>query len=500
MNIPRYKLLLLSAGLLALGLACNELDKPYSLNPNHRLSFSADTLSFDTVFTTIGSATRQFMVYNPYNVPLKIETIKLAKEDESAFRLNVDGRSGRSFANIHLPEKDSLYVFVEVTVDPTGENRPLRIENRLEFTVNGGKQAVVLQAYGQDVNLHKGGIRLQQDTLWTAERPYLIYDSLVVDSGATLRIEKGAVFYMHDKAKWVINGTIKAIGDLNAPIIFRGDRLDELLTDLPYDRLPRQWDGLYFGPESFENEMEHVVVRNGITGLYFAESAGTQSKLKITDSQLTNMEQSVLSAENCHIKAVNTEFSNAGGNIVALSGGDYHFIHCTLANYYVFDAGRQGLPALSLKNYIQATSQEQAEKKHFPLKAVFDNCLIDGSLSEGNTALKGELSIDASEEAELSYRFNHCALKTMATTGDSFVNVQFVDSDHPIAYKSIGRVDNHYVFTFAPDTAKALIGKADPLISAQFPLDRLGIDRAKSEDGPEIGAYEYVPDPKKEND
>jgi hypothetical protein len=484
---PYYGLFILLAA------ACSELDEPYPADPGHRLSFSVDTLSFDTVFTTIGSATRHFMVYNDRREAINIEDIRLENGANTFFRINVDGRSGRSFSNIHLPGNDSLYVFVEVTVAPAGANQPVLQEDRLAFTVNGAKQTLPLRAYGQDVHLYRGGFAVSRDTLWTADRPYLIYDSLTVDSGVTLTIEKGAALYMHNKARWVIKGTIKAVGTLDEPVVFRGDRLDNLLVNIPYDRIANQWDGLYFDAGSYGNEMIHVIVRNGNSGLCFAESDPGQPKLKITDSQITNMEQSVLSAVNCHIEAINTEFSNATGNVVSLSGGNYHFIHCTLANYYLIRPGRSGLPVLSLRN-CAGSSGTPADKKGIPLYAVFDNCLVDGSFSEGKEPLKGELSIDKSGEEALYFRFNHCALKTMQAEDTCFVNTRFIHRDNAPVYKSAGNADNGFLFNFRPDTAKVLIGRADYAIALQYPLDRFGIDRATSPDGPDIGAYEYVPE------
>jgi hypothetical protein len=472
--------------------ACGEWEERYSTDAGRRLSFSVDTLSFDTVFTTIGSATRQFMVYNTNREALVITDIRLEGGTASNFRINVDGRSGQSFSNIHLPANDSLYVFVEVTVDPAGQDQPLIIEDRLAFTVNAVTQTLLLTACGQDVRLFRGGFNVERDTLWTAGRPYLIYDSLVVDSGATLTIARGATFYMHDKARWVIKGTLKAAGTLEEPITLRGDRLDKLLVNIPYDRIANQWDGLYFEAGSFENEMDHVVIRNGNSGLRFAEpSTPGELKLRITNSQVTNMQQSALTAANGRIEAANTEFSNATGNVLSLSGGDYSFVHCTVANYYVIRPGRSGLPALSLKNYID----DPDGRREAPLDAVFDNCLIDGSFSEGTAPLRGELSVDASGGGSLHYRFNHCALKTMQTADAALVDVEFIHKENPMVYKSLGNTANDFFFDFRPDTARAVIGKADPAIALQYPLDRLGVDRTASEDGPDIGAYEYAPEP-----
>ena len=61
-------------------ISCEGLDEDYATNPNLRLSFSVDTLSFDTVFTNIGSATKSFMIYNHNDKPLLISNILLISE------------------------------------------------------------------------------------------------------------------------------------------------------------------------------------------------------------------------------------------------------------------------------------------------------------------------------------------------------------------------------------------------------------------------------------
>ncbi len=486
-------------------IGCNDLNNDFSTNPNYRLTFSVDTLSFDTVFTTIGSATREFMVYNPHPEPLNIQSIQLAGPSKSGFRINVDGRSGETFTDIRIEDKDSLYVLVEVTVDPTGNNEPLLIEDHLQFTTNGTTQSVLLRAFGQDVNLMKGGTTISEDTVWTAERPYLIYDSVVVAKGVTLEIEKGSAIHMHDKARWVIHGTIKAKGTPEEPVLFRGDRLDNLLSGLPYDRVPGQWDGIYFKPESYNNVMDHVIIRNGETALRFYESSTEESKLKINNSQVTNFSSNLLYAENCRIEAMNTEFTNAGGGVISLHGGEYHFIHCTFANYLKIQPGRNGSPVIRLYNYLYTLNGGEIIKKSQPLqKATFDNCLIDGSLSEGTEPLKGEMSIDNFENGELNYLFNHCAVKTMKTDNAGFTNVQFISKDRPVSYIMIGDNSNDYIYDYRPSLTvdkegnpqpdQVVIGKADRKISELYPTDRLGINRFSNDEGPDIGAYEHLPE------
>ena len=54
-----------------------------------KLSFSCDTLRFDTVFTEQGSATLQLMVYNRNANALLIDRVGL--QSGTSFRVNVDG-------------------------------------------------------------------------------------------------------------------------------------------------------------------------------------------------------------------------------------------------------------------------------------------------------------------------------------------------------------------------------------------------------------------------
>ena len=81
------------------------------------LEFSKDTVYLDTVFTNIGSSTYNLKVYNRSNNDIVIPSVKLALGDASSYRLNVDGMSGKTFANVEILAKDSLYIFIETTVD-----------------------------------------------------------------------------------------------------------------------------------------------------------------------------------------------------------------------------------------------------------------------------------------------------------------------------------------------------------------------------------------------
>lgn len=468
--------------------ACDGLDENYSTNPTHRLTFSTDTLSFDTVFSTIGSATKQFMIYNHNSDPLNIESIMLASGEATGFRINVDGRKGSNFNNVGILAKDSMYVLVEVTVDPNGGDQPLLIEDSVLFTVNGIRQSVLFEAYGQDVNLMRGGVIIDVDSTLSASRPYLVYDSIVVADGARLNIEKGATFYMHDKAKVVVEGSLNALGSRDEPITFRGDRLDFILNDLlPYDRTPGQWHGMIFKGGSYDNILENVIVRNATSGLFFEPSSADRQKIKIVDSQITNMEEDLLYALNCDITAINSEFSNAGGNVLTLVGGKFQFTHCTISNYMSLTKREFSdliFPLESRSLYLINGADIGNGERADIIGARFDNCIIDGGF-------ENELSINDESDSGFNYIFNHCLIKGKDREGENFKQTEFIK--RAPSYRMLGSKADKYTFDFRPDSATSvMVGKADPEIVKSYPVDRLNVNRLTNEHGASIGAYEFV--------
>src|SRR5688572_26136456 len=94
-------------------------------DPGARLEFSRDSVLFDTVFTTIGSSTQNIRVRNKHNQKIKISSIQVEGSEGSPFFLNVDGAPGRTFSDIEIAANDSLYIFIQVKINPTNQNSPM---------------------------------------------------------------------------------------------------------------------------------------------------------------------------------------------------------------------------------------------------------------------------------------------------------------------------------------------------------------------------------------
>src|SRR3954467_5145811 len=81
-----------------------------------QLGLSADSLTFDTVFTSVGSITKSFKIFNLNNQKLQLSKVKLLGGASSSFKINVDGTAATEVNNIDINANDSLYVFVQVNI------------------------------------------------------------------------------------------------------------------------------------------------------------------------------------------------------------------------------------------------------------------------------------------------------------------------------------------------------------------------------------------------
>jgi hypothetical protein len=321
--------------------SCYEED--FTTDSSVRLEFSTDTISFDTIFTTIGSTTKYFKVKNPAGKAINISNIYLAGGESSPFRLSINGVESNEDSNVELYGGDSLFVFVEVTIDPTGQNLPMVVHDSIVFNVNGNSQDVDLIAFGQDFHLFNGAVIKSQH--WTNDKPYLVYNNAVVDSLETLTIDPGCRVYFHNRSSLFVKGTLNVNGSFEEPVSFLGDRREE-----EYSNVPGQWGyyveydngsmyvfgGLHFLVGSRDNTIDYAIIRNANKGIQ-VDSLGASDNpvLTLTNTRIENMSLNCLDARTTFIKASNCIFANSGSYTVALRfGGDYEFNHCTIANYY----------------------------------------------------------------------------------------------------------------------------------------------------------------------
>lgn len=465
--------------------ACDENDN-FSTNSNLRLSFSTDTVRFDTVFTSFGSATKRFKVYNRNKEALTINNIELIGAGRTGFRMNVDGESGNKISNVDILGKDSLYIFVEVTVDPLKENNPLLIADSIRFQFNGVTQYVRMEAIGQNVEYWKGKV-IDKDTTLTDTKPFLIYDSLSIKKGVKLTVKENVYFYFHKDAKLHVHGNIEALGTVEKPIVFRGDRTDNLFESpkVPYDRIHGQWGGVFVSKDSYDNHFENVRIRNGVYGIFFAASDVSKQKAILLNTIIQNTTKEGLWAINSKIKAENSLFANSGSSTVYLIGGNYDFVHCTIANYMSGYWGMLKQPALLLANTGLDVSGKNIS---YPLeKTSFANTIVAGSSN-------AELKENKSAQVAFDRKFTNCLLKIKGTDDADFVNtVWAVDPLFRYIYSPTSAQENpnlYYFYNFDLTKESPAVNKGAREYAVGLPFDIRGVSR-RSDQAPDIGCYEW---------
>ncbi len=379
-------------------------------NSDAKLNFSVDSILFDTVFTSIGSTTKTFKLYNNNKQKVNISKAYLVGGAGSQFRINIDGVSGPEVSNIEVLSGDSLFVFVQVTVNPTGSNNPVLINESLVFETNNNSQQIALTAVGQDVHLHVPDIfptngtpaysKINTSTAWTNDKPHLIFGYAVVDSDSILTMNPGTKVYMNTGAVlWVFkNGSLVINGNKDNEVTFEGARLEE-----KYDDVAGQWGKIWLFAGSKNNVINWANIKNGGIGVQ-VDSLGNpgQPTLTISNTIINNMSAAAIFAKEGHIKAYNNVFSNCGQYLVALSsGGNYNFEHCTFYNGWT--SSTRATPSLYLNNYFITGTTYYARDLD---SAYFGNCIIDGNLEE-------EISLDqVTNQGIFSFKFENCLLKT----------------------------------------------------------------------------------------
>jgi hypothetical protein len=463
-----------------------------------QLQFSTDTVFFDTVFTSIGSSTERLVIYNPYPDHLVIEELKLAKGEDSPFRLNVDGLSGKGHEGLEIPGNDSIFVFVEVTIDPNRSDAPLVESDSLVFKTNGNWQDVDLVAWGQDAHYYRPDTYIPglpvfsrlssytnppyflNDTIeWFDDKPHVIYGYLLVDTSWTLKIHAGTqVHFYKNSGLWVSPGAaLKVEGNRDDEVVFQGDRLEE-----SFQERSGQWDRIWIN-EGGRSVIEHAIIKNGFVGLQceswpFNEPLTyAQNPVVIRNTVIRNMVGIGILARDHKIEAENLLVYECGTHALAINGGgSYDFIHCTFANYW---SGNRSEPSMFVNNYFTDYLGNTQVRNLDHL--YFGNSILFGSKEE-------ELKIDEDEAGNFDLVFDHCILRTKQDTSQlaTFEEVIFNPS-------SSGGVNPIFVSTFDDDYSlydgSAAIDAGKPGLGTLLE-DFLGNMR---DSNPDIGAFEFIP-------
>lgn len=432
------------------------------------VNISADTIHFDTLFTTTGSVTHFFKILNNNDRKIKVSDITLSGGSNSFFRINADGREGPSVTDLEIEAEDSLYVFVTVKVDPTTADLPFVVQDSIGIKYNGNQKWVQLQAWGQNANFMRARV-VTTDTTWTNEKPFVILGGVLVAEGVELNIEKGTKIYLHADAPFIVDGTLTAIGEKydSTRIVFRGDRIDEYYRDLP-----ASWPGIYFREASVGNVLKHVIISNAYQGVISEKPSSIPGpKVKLEECIIDNCYDAGLLGINSSISAVNCLVSNCGKNVLFVEGGDYELMHCTnvaISNLYI--SHRQ--PVMVITDFIKVGNVITISD----LKASFVNCIFWGA----NGTVDNEVVTIREGQGNFDVDFKNCLWKIEEQPAGVTLS-DMIENLDPL-FENTDTRNNTYDFRLKDGSPAINAG-----LNAAILTDLNGNNRINI---PDIGAYE----------
>ena len=486
------------------------------------LRFSRDTVYLDTVFSNIGSSTYNLKVYNTSNRDIVIPNIGLSRGQSSNYRLNVDGMAGKSFENVELLAKDSLYIFIETTINIQDEvNNPTEFlyTDRIEFQHSSDLQTIELVTLVKDANFIypnrtfdpntarpiietlvfdvdgdgiddetevQGRFLTQSELHFTKDKPYVIYGYAAVANGDILEIDPGARIHFHANSGIIVTGgaSLKVNGDLSTDqelleneVIFEGDRLEP-----EFSEVPGQWGTIWLYNGSVNNEINYATIKNGGIGLLVEGNQNDPFKLRINNSKIYNSAYFGLLARATYIKGENLVLNKSGqSSLGVVLGGEYEFTHCTFANYWS-NSFRQ-FPAVYINNYT--TDDNENITSNDLISTSFKNCIIYGNDNP-------ELILDPRLSSSFEVTFSGCLLKF--DDPNNFFSDPWYDFSNTEYYDNLylnGDPDfkdpNNNQLQIGEDSAAN--GRGILEYAGDVPTDLLGESRAEN---PDLGAYQHI--------
>ena len=498
--------------LILFGVLCStSCRKDFEYEPSAgNLSFSRDTVYLDTVFSNIGSSTYSLKVYNTSAADIRIPSISLRNGTESLYRLNVDGVAGNQFSNTPILGKDSLFIFIETTIDISDDSiTELLYTDAILFDTETNQQEVELVTLAkkavflfpemdsgnatETIELYTDengnpvvvtGFELDAAHLnFTNEKPYVIYGYAIVPNGKELVVDAGARIHFHENsgllvqngATLTVNGALSTdLQLLEQEVIFEGDRLEPSFSERT-----AQWGAVWLERGSMNNRLNHMTIKNAQIGLFVeADSDLPSTTLTITNSQIYNNSLYNLWAKNASIIAENVVLGGAGiASLQCENGGNYTFTHCSISNYW--NKGFRTTTALTLKN-IDGFGNDNAEDL---VRADFANCIIDG-----NT--QNEITLQPSANSIFNFNFKNCFIKLVPPQSPTVENLY--DVSNPDFYEAIltkGHLDYFAAtkndFRIGLETEVKNRGALE--IANTVPIDLVGTPRTMM---PDLGAYQ----------
>ncbi|MBT2562772.1 hypothetical protein [Pedobacter sp. ISL-64] len=352
--------------ILFFGSACRKGER-ITTDPNAKLNISNKEVLFDTIFTSVGSITKRIKIVNWNNDAVKVSEIRLSGGNTSAFSININGEQTQSKNDLIINGRDSINLFVKVSINPNSTNLPFLVQDSIILNTNGNKQVIQLLAYGQNA-VFVNESTINANTIWTKALPYIINGSLTVRSGGSLTIQPGTKIYFHKDANLNIEGNLVVNGSLTEPVLFCSDRLEYIYSDEP-----GQWKGIFLKRTGC-GLIKNAIIKNASVGITSDSLAiNNNPKLILSNSIIKNMQVAAYIGYHSELLAFNNVMYNCGNYLIyAVGGGNYNLKQNTFTGYNSNFPRKTA--SLSFSDYLSANAYNK-------LQVNLTNNIIWGSLT-----------------------------------------------------------------------------------------------------------------------
>lgn len=481
------------------------------LQTSGSLAFSADTVKFDTVFTTLRTVTKRLWVYNRNPKAVNVDLISLDNSATSPYKLLINGDLKQTATGVYIRGNDSLLILVRAEPKDNGLNGAAKayvLEEKLNFRTNGQDQHVLLRSFGQNIYLHDNAT-LACSEVWRSDRPHVLYGTVRVPASCTLTIKPGARVYAHAGAALVVQGrllvnapadyspgtgatdTVKAT---NANIVrFSGDRSGEV----QYATAPGQWTGIVLAPGSQGNIIRYAQIQNATIGvLLYNPDKAAQPDVVIQNSVIRYISGNDVSfagatstlgtgagVYNIQGKATltNTLLNDCYEYAVLGQGGSTALNFCTIANYAA-TGGVRKTQSLTFTNAV--TNSLGVATTQAPIVSV-QNSIVWG-------AIEDELFFDQYDAYKSGVSIQNSLLKTLAyAAATDAANKPGLGN---AVYKNLINKDPLFVKPLGSGFGDYRLGATSPARKVAGPVgtvpahDLLNLPRTPAT--PSLGAYE----------
>lgn len=357
---------------------CFSCKDEYFLDADIDFRFSENCIDFDTVFSDVRSKYQVLKIFNDSNKNVEFD---IFLEENSPFRINVDGQFVNSNAKLKLQKKDSILLFVDF-FDTKNQNENFCSSLKI---VNGNiVQNVDIKAFKLNVDIIK---ELNKDLI---DGNFLIDGKVKVDKN--INIKNSNLFFTK-------NSSLEIFADLFADSVnFRMAEFDSL-----FNSVKGYWSGLNFCLGSKENILQNCSINNCEIGICkkFNEEV---CNFTIKNCSMKNFTYSALYFENCNIKVDSLWAENSNNYLLYLNkNGIYDF-----EKLYLIEKSANQNKILTINN----------DESFMELSASFSNSVVYSNFSSAMDLM-----------LNTNIKFLDCFLKYPEIQNESFKNCVFNNFD-----------------------------------------------------------------------